>query len=223
MLYENQHQTINIKNWPGLIRLREYLFTHTCRTAGLLRGNPPFHSSIGGDFVNSQFASYFHHIARFMTIKRLIKPLFIFNQQYLLFVIIAEAVIYSHFEQIWRLSPKSGDLTCMIYANGIMLPGWLEQWWCSGQVLACRARDPGFDSQSHHYISEIGYLLLPSHNLAETSPKRRKSSEQQTRLEYNRQIQRIQKIPISHDFCTLVECAYFERGMYHSFQLLYKL
>ena len=37
-------------------------------------------------------------------------------------------------------------------------------------------------------ISEIGYLLLPSHNLAEISPKRRKSSKQQTRLEYNRQI-----------------------------------
>ena len=37
-------------------------------------------------------------------------------------------------------------------------------------------------------ISEIGYLLLPSLNLAEISPKRRKSSEQQTRLEYNRQI-----------------------------------
>ena len=37
-------------------------------------------------------------------------------------------------------------------------------------------------------ISEIDYLLLPSHNLAETSPKRRKSSQQQTRLEYNRQI-----------------------------------
>ena len=37
-------------------------------------------------------------------------------------------------------------------------------------------------------ILEIGYLLLSSHNLAEISPKRLKSSEQQTRLEYNRQI-----------------------------------
>ena len=37
-------------------------------------------------------------------------------------------------------------------------------------------------------ISEIGYLLLPSLNLAEISPKLLKSSEQQTRLEYNRQI-----------------------------------
>ena len=37
-------------------------------------------------------------------------------------------------------------------------------------------------------IPEIGYLLLPSHNLAEISPKRRKSSEHQTRLKYNRQI-----------------------------------
>ena len=36
--------------------------------------------------------------------------------------------------------------------------------------------------------SDIGYLLLPSDNLAEISPKRCKSSEQQTRLEYNRQI-----------------------------------
>ena len=37
-------------------------------------------------------------------------------------------------------------------------------------------------------ISEIRYLLLPSHNLAEISQKRRRSSEQQTRLECNRQI-----------------------------------
>ena len=37
-------------------------------------------------------------------------------------------------------------------------------------------------------ISDISYLLLPSHNLAEISLKRRKSLEQQTRLEYNRQM-----------------------------------
>ena len=82
--YENQHQTLNIKKIDrGQIRLREYLFTHTCQTAGLPRGGtPPFTPLEGrGDFVNSQFASYFHHIGRFMTIKSLIKPLFIFNQQ----------------------------------------------------------------------------------------------------------------------------------------------
>ena len=80
--YDNQHQTLNIKKIDrGQIRLREYLFTHTCQTAGLPRGDSPFHSSRGGDFVNSQFASYFHHIGRLMAIKRLIKPLFIFNQQ----------------------------------------------------------------------------------------------------------------------------------------------
>ena len=65
-------------------------------------------------------------------------------------------------------------------------------------------------------ISEIGYLLLPSHNLAEISPKRRKSSEQQTRLEYNRHIQRIQKIPISRNFCIIEECVCFQRGTYRS-------
>ena len=37
-------------------------------------------------------------------------------------------------------------------------------------------------------ISDISYLLLPSHNLAEISLNRRKSLEQQTRLEYNRQM-----------------------------------
>ena len=73
--YENQHQTLNIKKFDrGQIRLREYLFTHTCRTAGLPRGKLPLSLSRGGDFVNSQFASYFHHIDQFMTIKRLIKP-----------------------------------------------------------------------------------------------------------------------------------------------------
>ena len=81
--YENKHQTFNIKKIDqGQIRLREYLFTHTCQTAGLPRGGgtPPFTALEGGDFGNSQFASHFHHIGRFMTIKRLIKPLFIFNQ-----------------------------------------------------------------------------------------------------------------------------------------------
>ena len=37
-------------------------------------------------------------------------------------------------------------------------------------------------------ISDISYLLLPSHNLAEISLKWRKSLEQQTRLEYNQQM-----------------------------------
>ena len=84
--YENQHQTLNIKKIDrDQIRLREYLFTHTCQTAELPGGGGggdfPFHSSRGGDFVNSQFASYFHHIGRFVTIKKLIKPLIIFNRQ----------------------------------------------------------------------------------------------------------------------------------------------
>ena len=66
----------------GQIRLREYLFTHTCQTAGLPRGGGlPLSLLSVGDFVNSQFASYFHHIGRFMTMKRLIKPSFIFDQQ----------------------------------------------------------------------------------------------------------------------------------------------
>ena len=103
-------------------------------------------------------------------------------------MIIAEAVICSHFEQIRRLSPKSGDLTCMIYANGIMCKA---DWNSDGVVVKYllaeqEARDsiPNLTTT----ISEIGYLLLSSHNLAEISPKRRKSSEQQTMLEYNRQI-----------------------------------
>ena len=49
--YENQHQTLNIKKIDrGQIRLREYLFTHTCQTAGLPRGggDSPFTPLDGG-------------------------------------------------------------------------------------------------------------------------------------------------------------------------------
>ena len=80
--YENQHQTLNMKKFDrvklGFASI--YLRIHV-KLLDFQRGNSPFHSSWGGDFVNSQFALYFHHIGRFMTIKRLIKPLFIFNQQ----------------------------------------------------------------------------------------------------------------------------------------------
>ena len=87
--YENQHQTLNIKKIDrGQIRLRKYLFTHTCQTAGLPMGGGgglPLSLLSRGDFVNSQFASCFHHIGRFMTIKRLIKPLIILNQTIIIF------------------------------------------------------------------------------------------------------------------------------------------
>ena len=79
--YEYQHQSLYIKNYRGQIRLREYLFRHTIKLLYFQGGNFPCQSSWGGDFVHFQFASYVHHIGRFMTIKRLIKPLFIFNQQ----------------------------------------------------------------------------------------------------------------------------------------------
>ena len=39
-------------------------------------------------------------------------------------------------------------------------------------LLACGARSPGFDSQSPIMISEIGYLLLPSCDMAEIWLKR---------------------------------------------------
>ena len=42
---------------------------------------PPFTPLKGEDFVNSKIASYFHQLGRFIAIKMLIKPLFIFNQQ----------------------------------------------------------------------------------------------------------------------------------------------
>ena len=173
-------------------------------------GNSPFHSSRGGDFVNPQFASYFH-ISRFMTIERLIKPLFIFNQQYLLFGIIAEAVICSHFEQIRRLSPKSGDLTCMIYANGIMLPGWLEQWWCSGQILACGARGPGI----RFSISPLRFQRFAISCFQVTIWLKYHQSDvntQNNKPGWNI----IQKIQMSLDFCMLVECDCFQRGTCHS-------
>ena len=54
------------------------------------------------------------------------------------------------------------------------------------KLLACEARGPGFPS-SHRpglvvTISEIGYLLLPSLDMAERSLKRRKSSKQPTNV-----------------------------------------
>ena len=86
--YENQHQTLNIKKLTGAklgfasIYLRIHVKLLDFQGGG---GTPPFTPLDGGgggvEFVNSQFASYFHHIGRFMTIKRLTKPLFIFNQQ----------------------------------------------------------------------------------------------------------------------------------------------
>ena len=36
----------------------------------------PFTPLMGGDFVNSKFATYFHHLDRLITVKMLIKPLF---------------------------------------------------------------------------------------------------------------------------------------------------
>ena len=60
---------------------------HTCQVAGHPRGgggggSPLFTPLEGGDFVNSKFAIYFHQLGRLITIKLMIKPLFIFNQQY---------------------------------------------------------------------------------------------------------------------------------------------
>ena len=81
--YENQHQTLNIKKLTGakLGFASIYLRIHV-NLLDFQGGTPSFTPlNGGGEFVNFQFASYFHHIGRFMTIKRLTKPLFIFNQQ----------------------------------------------------------------------------------------------------------------------------------------------
>ena len=48
------------------------------------------------------------------------------------------------------------------------------------KLLACGARSPGFDSRLATWIPEIGYCLLPSHNMAEIPLKRLKSSIQPT-------------------------------------------
>ena len=50
--------------------------------------------------MNPKFATYFHQSGQLITIKMLIKPLFIFNEQYLLLVIIVQTVVSGHFEQI---------------------------------------------------------------------------------------------------------------------------
>ena len=48
------------------------------------------------------------------------------------------------------------------------------------KLLAGVARGPRFDSRLCHLNSEIGYLLLPSRDMAEIPLKRRKSSIQPT-------------------------------------------
>ena len=48
------------------------------------------------------------------------------------------------------------------------------------KLLACGARGSWFDSQSRSTISEIGYLLLSSRDIAEISLKGRDSSKEPT-------------------------------------------
>ena len=48
------------------------------------------------------------------------------------------------------------------------------------KLLACRAKGPGFDSLLSNTFSEIGYLLLPSCDMAEILLKLGKSSKQPT-------------------------------------------
>ena len=57
-----------------------------------------------------------------------------------------------------------------------------EQQWCSDVVklLACKAGGRGSIPGLAATISEIGYLLLSSHDIAEISLKWRKSSKQPT-------------------------------------------
>ena len=47
------------------------------------------------------------------------------------------------------------------------------------KLFGCGARGPGFDSRSRHYDFR-DLFLLPSHDMAERSLKRRKSSKQPT-------------------------------------------
>ena len=60
----------------------------------------------------------------------------------------------------------------------------LLSWGSSGgwvaKLLACGARSPGSIPRLATWISEIGYLLLPSRDMAEIPLKRRKSSIQPT-------------------------------------------
>ena len=69
------------ENWTGQFRLREYLFTHTCQTAGLPRGGLPLSLLSRGSFGKLPICFIFSSYRSILTIKKLIKPLFIFNQQ----------------------------------------------------------------------------------------------------------------------------------------------
>ena len=93
-----------------------------------------------------------------------------------MFVIITEAVICSHFEQIWRLDMHDAWFTLIELR-------YQADWNSDGVVVKfLLAEQKARDSISNltTTISEIGYLLLPNHKLAEihVSPKRHKSTEQ---------------------------------------------
>ena len=80
--YENQHQTLNIKKFDqGQIRLREYLFTHTCRTAGLPRGKLPLSLLSRGRFRKLPICFIFSSYRSIYDNKQVDKALFIFNVQ----------------------------------------------------------------------------------------------------------------------------------------------
>ena len=102
-----------------------------------------------------------------------------------------------------------------------MLSGWLEQWWCSGQVLACGAKGPGFDSQSHHYdfkaCFQVTNWLKYIHHQSDVNPQNNKPSW--NIIDKYKDT----KIPISRDFCILVECDYFQRGTYAIASIFFKV
>ena len=82
---------------PAPVYKEHFSYMSSCWTS---KGeNLPFHSSPrgGGDFEKTIFDTYFHHLGRLSTIKILVKPLLIFNQQSSLFAIIAKAVVCDHF------------------------------------------------------------------------------------------------------------------------------
>ena len=64
------------------------------------------------------------------------------------------------------------------------------------KLLACRARGPGSIPRLAIWISEIGYLLLPSRDMTEIPLKRRKSLIQPTNQSLSNVTMFYQYIPL---------------------------
>ena len=120
-------------------------------------------------------------------------------------------MLWSMLHQTWGAhSPTSILFAIVCRNNKTNHPMSDRQRWCSRSALGLRSKRTGFDSRSCRYFFEIGYLLLPSRDMAEISLKRRKSSKTTNKPMSNNIITIIfSKIVLAMDLEYGVICVYF--------------